>query len=219
MVFEKPDVIILSQQRSGTHLLLSLLASHPSVHGRGECVLTYERHTKYKHLMLTIPEKTPFIFTNNPHHLNIAIIMYCNIPLFEKLCGSLLATKTIHLLRDAKDVALSIAQMEADRTRHGVAFKAHYRVHQEQPAHSPISLARVDRLQKWTTNVQHEYVRILKSHPDVMTITYEEMTNRKQINELSGCLATKVLDFLGLESFGLKTTLKKTAPNVYDITS
>jgi hypothetical protein len=39
----KPDVIILSHQRSGTHFLESSLAAHPRIHKRGKCVMQYER--------------------------------------------------------------------------------------------------------------------------------------------------------------------------------
>jgi len=39
-----PEILIIGNQRSGTHLLESFLKNHPLINGRGEIFLKYEQN-------------------------------------------------------------------------------------------------------------------------------------------------------------------------------
>lgn len=206
MNFDPPDFVILSHPRGGTHFLQASLASHPRVHGRGECILARIRGKE---------PAGPYIFQNKPGCLNCAIVMYQHAADFEDLCGPLGEFKLIHLLRGAGDVAMSVAQMEADRAVLGEAYKAHHRIFRPAPEHAPISARRVRALQAEIASLQKEMTDELRDHPRLLTITYEELTHGGQVNELAGQAAASLLDFLGLEHLPLKNTLRKSAPAQY----
>lgn len=107
-----PQVIILSTQRSGTHLLESFLASHPGINGRGEMFLRLQR--------------SGIIENNVNGKINIGILMYDQIHIFKELGGNFFNHKIIHLLREPFAVALSLLQMQADKKETGANYKAHY---------------------------------------------------------------------------------------------
>ncbi|MEO6523832.1 MAG: sulfotransferase domain-containing protein [Mucilaginibacter sp.] len=109
-----PQVIILSTQRSGTHLLESFLKHHPNLHGRGEMFLRYSREG--------------FAGENVREKINVAILMYNQLKIFKNVGGELAACKIIHLLRDPKNVALSRCQARSDKAYYGDKYRAHLSV-------------------------------------------------------------------------------------------
>jgi hypothetical protein len=217
-VFELPEVLILSYPRSGTHFLQSSLASHPKIHGRGECIMRFKRlisQQPKQEQSQNLPD--PFIFTNKPNHLNVAILMYKLVDFATDEFGcSLTDFKIIHLIRNPKQVAYSNAQAGANRKSLGAKFKAHYRLHECLPPNSPISLQMVDKIEKEVILLQKKYSKKLGSHPNVLTIDYETLTSGRQVNKISKEYASLLLNFLGLNYAPLRNSLRKTGiePNV-----
>lgn len=206
---DKPDAIILGHQRSGTHLLLTALASHPGIHGRGECLLKYKESFAGADLALDFPEDQRYVLNNKPGFLNIAIVMYSQVALFEKLCGPL-SGRIIHLLREPAKVALSMAQKDADRDRYGRAVRAHYRRDEAVPEHAPVSPERMAKFLGWVVAGQRKYAEALRGRPDVLTVSYEELTGDREVRTLAPAVGARLLGFLGLDVRPLATPLRKT---------
>jgi len=207
-LFEKPDVVILSCARSGTHFLSTSLASHPKVHTRGECVLRYKREGSNKTLSKLYREN--YRFTNKANCVNTAIIMYPEVHLFEELCGSLFTFKIIHLLRNAEEVAKSIVQKEANISKYGEDYKSHYKIDEECPSNVSYDLARVAALKHAVKAMQIQFLDLLKPHQNILILRYEALTKNKQVNMLPKMLARTILDFLNLDYCPLTNTLRKT---------
>ena len=131
--YEKPDAIILSHPRSGTHFLQASLASHPKVFTRDEFIRRYA-WTVFNELTNLANVKN-HIYTNKPLYFNIGIVMYQDVEMFEKLFCPLVEIKVLHLLRDARKVARSFAQMWADNLHYGKDFRYHYGLSQEPLPH------------------------------------------------------------------------------------
>jgi len=140
-VIEKPDVIILSHPRSGTHFLQASLASHPKVHVRDEFMRIYAR-TGLDELKNLINFKGR-IYANTPRRLNIGIIMYQDVPEFEKRFGPLYQAKIIHLVRDPRRVARSFAQMWADLILNKVDYQYHTNLEQSPRPKAPLTATHV----------------------------------------------------------------------------
>jgi hypothetical protein len=210
ILFERPDAIILANQRSGTHLLQDFLASHPGVHPRGECVLRYKRHwgKKTEHSLIALQK--PHVFTNKPSFLNIAIVMYNQVDLYERLCGDLEEVAVIHLLRDPLSTATSVAQMRADRAVAGLSYRAHYHVHESLPSPSPAAAVEVPEIARQIEDWQRAYSARLGSHRKMLKIGYEDISGGREVRELADEIALPLLHFLGLPSHPLRTTLRKT---------
>jgi hypothetical protein len=204
-ILETPDAVIVSHQRSGTHFLASSLASHPKIHDRGEFVLRHQRGQPSDDGTGHHPA-----FTNLPNHLNIGIVMYSEAERFERLCRRLNECKVIHLLRNPRDVAVSQIQMEADRARLGIAFRAHYRIADTPPEPAPIDVKAVEGREKAVRSVQRTYANRFKLHCDILTVSYDEITNNCQVNIVPEPIAVRILSFLGLTYSPLTTTLRKT---------
>jgi hypothetical protein len=206
--FESPDVVILSHPRSGTHLLHSALSSHPKIHGRGECVLRYGRRNE--EVQTEFPPIWVRTFRNSPGHINVAIVMYAMVALFEELCGRLKDHKLIHLIRDPDRVATSLAQLEADKIVLGSNYKSHYRMNETLPPSANISPMKIQRIAAKVAADQRLYVLALASHQNCLTITYEALTRNQEVSTIPAPISIKVLTFLGLDFFELTTTLRKT---------
>jgi hypothetical protein len=204
MKLEPPDAVILSHPRSGTHFLLSSLASHPKIHGRGEFIRRYQRGQR--------TDSDPPVFSNLADHMNIAIVMYVQAARFERLCCPFSNCKIIHLLRNPRDVAVSLLQMQVNKERLGSAFRAHYRVHDPPLENAPIDEAAVENRGQLVRNIQQVYIDLFKSHRDLLTISYDEITNNAQVNTFPEPIAARLLAFLGLSYAPLTTTLRKTGP-------
>jgi hypothetical protein len=209
--FEAPDALILAYPRSGTHLLLSCLGSHPGVHKRGECVLKYDRLTRLHDPVERRPRPDAFIFVNKTLFMNIGIVMYSMIPVFERLCGPLSQHRVIHLLRNPGNVARSVAQMEADRVLLGNAYRAHHKVGEKAPPPSPISTDAVERVYRKVVASQALYAEVLRTHPRCLTLTYEEITDNRNTSTIPEAAGRQLLNFLGLEYHSLSTTLQKSS--------
>jgi hypothetical protein len=137
--------------------------------------------------------------------------MYPNVPFFtNELRFSFSSVKIIHMLRNPRHVAISCAQMEADRFHFGDRFKAHYKLNQPAHEHVPITEKRIQEIEQDVIVFQNNFSEKLKNHPDVLTISYDDVTKNKQMNEIPERLASVWLNFLGLNPFPLKNSLKKT---------
>ena len=192
-----PQALIFSTQRSGTHLLLSFLNKHPNVHGRGEIFLKYKR--------------TGQIEDNHPDKLNVAILMYDQLPVFKKLGGVLKDLKIIHLIRDCHFVALSRLQAQADKKKQGLDYQAHY--HKEDPLKEQgiPELSRLDQLKNEIDQEQRQFVKLLKNL-DHLELKYEEIVqNDQSVEFLDQEVQQRLLRYLDLETvpFRLYTTLIK----------
>lgn len=207
-LIEPPDVLILSHQRSGTHFLQSALGSHPDVHCRGEFILRYRRLKQGR-----ITTVDPWIYRNKVGCLNLGILMYSQVALFEETCEPLGKRRLIHLLREARNVATSVAQMEADRAQQGSGFRAHYELTEAMPEPAPVSAAMVDLLERKVRAKQQEYCAKLEGNPLVCSMWYEQITENKQTTLLSDDVSVALLGFLGLHYAPLTTKLKKSPSN------
>jgi hypothetical protein len=213
-IFEPPQVVILSHQRSGTHFLESSLEVHPNITTRGEFILRYQRMQRagVAHPERERFEDNPYRFRNRPDHVNVGIVMYNQLAHFEQFCGPLTKCKVLHLIRNPLQIALSLRQMEVDRQLMGNKFRAHYDTTDEiqLPGIAPDAVGldeQVARIAAW----QAEHVALLAGHPDNLAITYEEMTQDQQVNRMADDVAAKLLDFLQLAYHLLETRLVKTS--------
>lgn len=211
---EAPEVIILSTQRSGTHLLQSILGGHEKVQARGEFILQFRRK---RAAGVEAPELDPaelagFRYRCRPGFVNLGIVMYGQIREYEALCGPLLAPKIIHLVRDPLQVARSRLQMQRDREVLGDQYRAHYRVGDDMAlppvmidAQAAAALAEEIRLS------QQFHLRLLDGKPNVMTVSYEELCGNRQVSQLPAELGERLFGFLGLPPRLTTTQLVKTS--------
>jgi hypothetical protein len=167
------------------------------------------------HMRKSTLEST-FIFSNKPERINIAIVMYTYFQYFERLCGSIKTFKTIHLLRNPMNVALSLAQLEVDKAKMGSAFAAHRRHYDSPSIHAPISRERVSKLYEAAKQRQNYFARHLRSHKNALTVSYEDLTNNLEVHMMDKPVALRLLNFLSLDYQPLTTTLGKTAPPEYE---
>lgn len=210
---DPPEVIILSTQRSGTHLLQSMLGSHSLVQTRGEFILDYRRR---RAAGIASPELEPsevvgFRYRRRQGFVNIGIVMYGQVAEFEAWCGPLRTSKIIHLIRDPLDVARSRLQMKRDREILGEKYRAHYHTKDtvvlppiyRDPDESALALK--------VKESQEHHIRLLESENNILTISYEEICGNRQIDKLNENLAKRLFDFLGLDVEEATTGLVKTS--------
>lgn len=223
--FDKPDVVILSTQRSGTHFLSSALASHPRVHNRHECVVFLMRRDKFwkKSRSRTFWQQFLFKalvyylastkyredFINNPRCVNIATVMYSQLDYFEELCGDIMSFKTIHLLRNPRAAALSFAQLKANREQFGRKYPAHLTMDQEPLPQAMVSVDEVSKLERRMQSWQQQHIEMLRSHPKLLTLHYEDITNGSHVSEINKDIAARILAFCDLDYHRLTTNLRK----------
>lgn len=201
-----PEVIILSTQRSGTHLLDSILRKHPMIHGKGEMFLRYRRKGT--------------LLNNVEDKINIGILMYSELSIFLKLGGGAYKPLIIHLLRNPYDVALSRLQMRADRLKLGNSYKAHCKINElEKPE---VSKRLKDRIEPDDSSIdslvcsiaenQQKHVLMLKNIPHLQ-INYEEIAlDNESVTVLNKEVQKKLMIFLNLsdDDFKLSTSYYKT---------
>ncbi|HEY4789022.1 MAG TPA: sulfotransferase domain-containing protein [Bacteroidales bacterium] len=193
-----PEALILSTQRSGTHLLESFLTKHPQIVGQGEL---FNRYHKLGILERKVEGK-----------LNIGILMYNQMYIFEKLGGAFINHKIIHLIRNPYNVALSRLQMTADKAKQGNLYKAHYHNHESINERGVPDLSKLIELTNEINAVQQKYIELLKDTNHLL-IKYEDFVkNDENAVELDEDVQSKILQFLCLEnvSFKLYTTYIKT---------
>ena len=194
-----PQVIILSTQRSGTHLLLSFLENNSLMHRRGEIFWYYRQGRN--------------IGFNKINKINIGILMYNQIYIFEKLGGILSDVKIIHLLRDPKQVAKSQVQMIKDKELLGDKFKGHLYKGESMPERAIISPDDIVILENEIRQSQKKYIQLLKNIPH-LELHYEDIVpDQKTVEQLDQKIKKKILKFLHLKDDHLvyKTDLIKTA--------
>jgi len=211
-IFDQPDVIILSTQRSGTHFLESSLASHPLIHKRGECVLRYRLDGANP--KLDAVHRQGRIFTNRPNRTNLAIVMYSEVALLEKLCGPLEKQKIIHLLRDPESVARSVLQKDANKNKYQERYRAHYKLNEKVLPDVAFDRAKVKPLTRQIAAEQKKFIRRLKGHPHLFVIHYEDIAGQGEVNILPKKFTREILKFLQLPYHPLSNDLKKTGPNL-----
>jgi hypothetical protein len=207
--FEKPDAVIFSTQRSGTHFLQACLASHPRFHARGESTLKYWKFLLDPAQWEGFGDRD-YQFRNKPGKFNIAIVMYSYIETFERLCGRLNTLPVIHLLRNPVNVAKSLIQLEANRTCYTHYPRLHHLGQTALPP-APVTEEGLEQRAQSIRQKQVFFTRELADFERVLTLTYEDLTGDQQVNHLEERHATRILNFLGLESAKLTNTLKKSA--------
>jgi hypothetical protein len=208
---DRPDSIILSHQRSGTHFLQASLSSHPAIHGRDEFLMHFRcpaSRPGREHDAKLIS----YDLRNRPGFHNIAIVMYSQVELYEQHIGSIFDVKVIHLLRDPRDVARSYAQMMSDKGVLGIKYRPHYSLGDSAALATPVVDAIAEHKVSRIAELQERFREKLAGHGDILTLQYEELTGRRQVNELPDDLASHILRFLGLEFHRLTNRLRKTGP-------
>jgi hypothetical protein len=145
--------------------------------------------------------------------VNIAIVMYQSLRLFGHLCGSLYDYKLIHLVRNPRLVAMSIAQMRADRLVYRDAYRAHEFVHEPAVSRVPFSWHVVERLVPQVAGAQRRFLKRFRDHRNVLSVNYEDLTGNREVSRLPIESSRAVLRFLGLAFEELTTTLRKTGAN------
>ncbi len=206
--FESPYAIIVSHPRSGTHVLESCLASHPQIHKRSECVLRYKQLGGKK--MPGAKFRDQHIFTNQAGRVNIAIVMYAELPLFEQLCGPVSRFKVIHLLRDPEAVARSFAQWEANKAKYGAKARAHYKTGEKPLPNALYPEASIRALAREVKKQQARHTKLFSQHLAALTVNYEEFTGNRQVGRLPEAFSQKILRFIGLKPRPLTCDLRKT---------
>jgi hypothetical protein len=206
--FDRPYAIIVGHPRSGTHLLEECLASHPQIHKRSECVLRYKQLRGQKKLPAAL-RKRP-ILTNQPGRVNIAIVMYAELPLFEQLCGPLKDVKVIHLLRNPPDVARSCAQWKANKAQYGKKARAHFKVSETPLPNAKFPTAALPAHTREVKKLQDQHAALFAQHPATLTVSYEEFTGNREVSQLPEAFSQKLLKFIGLKPYLLFCDLRKT---------
>lgn len=210
---ESPDVIILSTQRSGTHLLQSMLGAHSRVQTRGEFILQFRRK---RAAGIDAPELEPaeltgYRFRRRPGFVNLGIVMYGQIKEYEALCQPLLSTKIIHLIRDPQHVARSQLQMKRDRDVLGDKYRAHYHVRDAAMLPPVVAHPEEHELAEKIRASQAYHLDLLEGKPDVFTISYEEICQDRQVRQFDEKLAARLFAFLDLDVEAVSTELVKTS--------
>jgi len=180
---------IVSMQRAGTHLLISLLDSHPVLTGYGEVLRMGE------------PEFRRELGENEG-----IIVMYNQI-IRGDADGLLEGVKIIHLTRNLGDNAYSWALL----ARRGEGKLEYWPVsHEIQEVKAPrISLSEIE--QRKQKILEYQRVAMARLKPSrVFEITYEYICGgNREILELSKEKAAPMLEFLGVEPVKLTTGLRK----------
>jgi len=196
--------IILSTQRSGTHLLNHCLQSHPNISGVGELLLLWKRAGEQSD---PIPILEDF-FTAGPREVKVCDIMY------NHLNGQIIKwlqkreIRIIHLIREdhvRREVSHYLNHHKDKTGLNGIQFA-------EKRTLIPIRVnpAWVVKYVRRARKAISHYRRVFE-HSPYMEITYADMVGRDGL-EVSGLPAEtseRLLRFLGLELHPLTTTQRK----------
>jgi hypothetical protein len=199
------EVIIFSNQRSGSHLLLNALKQHPKIKGRRELYYSLREGRDEEQLHGYVDGK-----------VNIAILHYNQLDNFYKAGGSLENVKIMLLLRNPRNVAISTLQLMADR-KLNKNILGHGKVDKEYGKRGVIDESKIPHRISVTIerqNAQKEMLRDINH----FVINYEDFVpNEKNIEYLDDKVAKKILNFIGLEfKKRLYTNLRKT--RIYGVT-
>jgi hypothetical protein len=199
-----PEILIISHPRSGTHLLESFLKGHPMINGRGVIIVKYE--------------EKGIIETNKIFKFNVGILMYEHISTFEKLGGILKKHKIIHLVRNSKDVALSILQMKADKIIQHSNYVAHHKENEIIPIRGKIIYSKKQLLimERMVEYRQKKYSEELRKF-GCLELSYESIApNNTTVKELDKKISKAIFDYLGIkidDGCNLQTKYVKTGIN------
>ena len=176
----KNNYLIVCNSRSGSHLLCTLLNSHSTIACVGE---TDEIIDELKNAR---GEKTGRIIFNRQ---------------FLRFSDRYKSNNIIHLTRDSQKIAISkyIFNHTNDRPRHFTKLAN---------IHSKLDKRDIEQEAIIIKNEEQRIREILKSYNSI-EISYEEMTNNKNIKKLNKETTKKLLDFLAVEYETLITKLVK----------
>jgi hypothetical protein len=180
---------IVSMQRAGTHLLASLLDSHPSLKSYGEVL----------HI------KEPLFQWNLGEYEGI-VAMYSQV-IRSNAYDLIRDAKIIHLTRNLDDNAYSWALLVR---RAPMGLKYWPLSHEVQRVKVPsIPLSEIEQRRKEILAYRKEVMSGLKDS-DIFEITYEYICGgNKEIAGLSKEKASPILEFLEVEPVELTTGLRK----------
>ena len=175
----KHDYIIVCNSRSGSHLLCTLLNSHSKIACTGE---TDEEMDELK----------------NAQGENIGCIVFNRLFLRGRWKET---NKIIHLTRDPLKMAISryVFNHTSSRPRHSTELI---------DIRCNLDMNAIKKDAKMITEEEIEIRRILKNCNSI-EVSYEEMTNDKNIKELNQKITKKLLDFIDVEYETLTTNLVK----------
>jgi len=205
---DMPEVIILSTQRSGTHLLESFLDAHPQVRAHGELYLSFKRSG-----VQAVMHKDK---------INIGILMYSQLKWFLELTrdiDDIIEFKLIHLLRDGEDVAKSRLKMTLGRQLLGENYKTHFFTEDRKTVVDlqKISAGCTDRERQAALTTQivrdQERFRLLLQGKPHLEVSYNDFVpHNGEATILGKEVQSKLLAFIGLEQipYPLHTTMIKT---------
>lgn len=209
-----PDLVIFSHQRSGTHFLQASLASHPEIDPRGEIVLKFKKVRDRLIVNSALANAIRSLTDVNPGRISVGIVMYSQLELFEKLFGSLMNFKVIHLTRNPAHVARSLVQMQADKAAFGARYRAHYSVKEAMHSPAPISEIQIQAKAERIMLLQRFYASLIEGHPDALTVSYESLCQNRQVNQLPDKSARQLLEFIDIPYQVLTNTLQKTGSSL-----
>lgn len=185
------DFAILCHQRSGSHLIQTCLNSHPDIYCFGELGFAKE---------LDPPAECRVVG---------AIIMYNQ---WDRLDGQVRIQRFLHLVRNPRDTALSLARNERDKALRGSTHRAHYRKGEELPPAYEVSAEEVRSWQERVERYQARFKDTLAKRK-TLTLTYESLTNNSSVEQLPEREGRRILAFLGVPYYPLSTTLVKSGPS------
>jgi len=177
------DFLVLAAKRSGSHMLATMLNSHPEIACEGE--YGNENDTVTIHASDTGKRG--------------CLIHYRQLELVK-------APKYIHLVRYPIDCAISQARSYARQTQPEYAeYAAHYvkgeepRNHEIEPSHSVVS-ARLRDLSR-----QLIIARNFFDGKDVLKVHYEGITGNRSVEEMPERMAKRICSFLDVWYHPMKT--------------
>lgn len=196
----KYDFIIVCHQRSGSHLLASLLCSHPDICCLGE----YAKHNHTKSPCKTWVKQG-------------RIYMYPNF-LNPKPDPNSLIPKAIHLVRNLDKTAFSCARNTELRLSLGEKHLAHVRGGQKRQEATIAFRAgkqEMEAVKKHiVANRQSVIQKLIARKIEVLDIRYENLTQgNKSVSKMPDYMNKIITDFLGVKLFEFTTDMIKVAPD------
>lgn len=185
------DFAIVCHQRSGSHLVQSCLNTHPDIHCFGELI---------DKKGLQPPPK---------RKVAGGIVMYSQ---WERLEGQVKIQRFLHLIRNPRDTAFSLARNEKDKAVRGSTHRAHYRQGEALPPLYEVSVEEVSAWEERVKKYQAHFKGVLAQR-ETLTLTYENLTDNSPIEQLPEREAERLLHFLGVPYAPLSTTLAKSGPS------
>lgn len=211
--FDFFDYVIYCQARSGSHLLASLLNSHPDLACEGEVPVIGVRDPArgYSDSSWDVIKEATGGILPPPGKIRGCICHYINSMVFAVQEGYR-PKKWIHLLRNPERVARSLLRRWAER-EDGSA-RAHYFQGEEVPPEKPIDLDQLKQQTQNMENLQHYNIEFLRAVSEeegleILQITYEDLTQGSSIYRVRNITTKKILEFLGVKEIQLETRMVK----------